>query len=185
VKRIFIAIRIDPEPEMIKILSSVKSVLGGERISWTDPANIHLTLEFLGDTEEDLIKAISIMLKTRCSGFGQFSFRLKGTGLFGNQRDPRVVWIGTEGTEKLARLKEEVTGGLRDTGLKTGNRPFRPHITLGRIKSVRNTQALVSALEKYRDSDIQEVMVEKVILYESILKPTGAVYRIIGEFALN
>lgn len=184
-KRIFIAVRIDPEPTFIRILSSLKSVLGGERISWTDPANIHLTLEFLGETEENLIKAISVMLKTRCIRFGQFSFRLKGTGLFGSLCDPRVIWVGIEGHERLSRLKEEIAGGLRDIGFSIEERPFRPHITLGRIKSVRDPHALRSALEKYKDTDIQEVMVERVILYESILKPAGAVYRIIGEFALN
>jgi len=185
VKRIFIAVRIDPGPQLIRILLSLRSLLGGEKISWTDPANIHLTIEFLGDTEDDMVKAVSIMLKDKCSGFGHFSFRLKGTGLFRNPRDPRVIWIGTEGIDKLSLLKENIAGGLRDAGFRTESRPFRPHITLGRIKYLRNSQTLLSVLEKYKDMDIQEVQIEEVILYESILRPDGAVYRVIGKFALN
>ena len=184
-KRIFIAIKIEPGQTLRRIHSTLKSVLGSERINWIDPANMHLTMAFLGDTEEELIKVVSIMLKQECTGFGNFIFKLKGAGVFKNYRDPRVIWIGIENNEKLMKLNEEINIGLKDSGFRLEDRPFNPHITLGRIKSIRNQVAFQSALEKYKDTLIQEIQVEEVILFESILKPTGPVYKITGKFSLK
>ena len=184
-KRIFIALKVNPDESLLRIQSSLKAVLGGERINWTDPSNIHLTLTFLGDTEEDLIKVVSIMLKQKCTGFGEFSFSLKGSGVFNNYRDPRVIWIGIENNKKLMKLNDEINIGLKDAGFRLEDRPFRPHITLGRIKSIRNTDILRSSLEKYQDAFIQEVPVREVILFESKLKPSGPEYRPEGKFSLQ
>jgi RNA 2',3'-cyclic 3'-phosphodiesterase len=184
-KRIFIALKVDPGESLRRLHASLKAVTAGERINWTDPSNIHLTLAFLGDTEDDLINVVALMLKEKCTGFGEFSFKLKGTGVFKNYRDPRVIWIGIEHNEMLMKLNDEINIGLKDAGFKTENRPFRPHITLGRIKSIRNSDILKSSLEKYQDTFIQEVPVREVILYESILKPTGPVYKITGKFSLK
>ena len=93
-KRIFIAVKVDPGQTLIRIHASLKSVLGGEKINWTDLANMHLTLAFLGDTEDELIKVVSIMLKQVCTGFGGFRFNLTGAGVFKNWHDPRVIWAG-------------------------------------------------------------------------------------------
>lgn len=183
-KRIFIAVKVDPGQTLIRIHASLKSVLGGEKINWTDPANMHLTLSFLGDTEEELIKVVSIMLKQKCTGFGDFSFSLTGTGIFKNYLDPRVIWAGIEFNEKLSQLNEKVMTGLKDAGFSLDDRPFKPHLTLGRIKSVNHPDILKSALEKYKDVKIQEVDVKEVILFESILKPTGPVYIPLVRFKL-
>ena len=183
-KRIFIAIKIEPENDLLRIHASLKSVTGNEKINWVDPLNIHLTLAFLGDTEEERIKVAAIMLKQQCSGFGEFDFNLSGTGVFKDFNDPRVIWIGINESGKLAELYGRIKTGLEDTGFKTDDRPFRPHITIGRIKFLRNPGALRSAIEKYRDMEFQKVNVQEVILYESILKPTGPVYKPISIFKL-
>jgi RNA 2',3'-cyclic 3'-phosphodiesterase len=184
-KRIFIAIKVDPGQSLMRIHSSLRSQLGSEKINWTDPANIHLTLAFLGDTADDLISVAGIILKQKCTGFGDFKFNLNGAGVFKNYRDPRVIWIGIDTNEKLTQLNDRILSGLKDAGFKLEDRQFRPHITLGRIKSLKNPDALRSALEEYQNSQIQEVHVKEVILYESILKPTGPVYKSIGRFSLN
>ena len=183
-KRIFIAIKIDPGNSLLKIHSSLQSVLGGEKIKWVDPANIHMTLSFLGDTEEERIKVAGIMLKQKCSGFGEFGFRLSGAGVFRNYNDPRVIWIGIEKQEKLIYLTDIIKTGLEDSGFKTQDRPFKPHITLGRIKFINDPDALRRALEPYQETFVQEVRVSEVILYESILNPAGPVYIPVGRFRL-
>ncbi|MCU0460964.1 MAG: RNA 2',3'-cyclic phosphodiesterase [Bacteroidales bacterium] len=184
-KRIFVAVKINPEQTLIRIYNSLKSVLGGEKINWTDPSNIHLTLAFLGDTEDELIKMVSIMLKQKCTGFGCFRFNLTGAGVFKNYRDPKVIWAGIESNEKLSQLNEKIMTGLKDAGFSLDERPFKPHLTLGRIKSIGHPDILKSALEKYQDVKIQEVEVKEVTLFESILKPAGPVYKSISEFSLE
>jgi 2'-5' RNA ligase len=183
-KRIFIAVKVDPGQALIRIHASLKSLLGGEKINWTDPANMHLTLAFLGDTEDELIKVVSIMLKKVCTGFGGFRFDLTGAGVFRNYSEPRVIWAGIESNERLSQLHYKITIGLKDAGLRFEERKFSPHLTLGRIKSVSNPEVVRSALERYHDVKIQEVDVKEVILFESILKPTGPVYIPLGRFKL-
>lgn len=183
-KRIFIAVKTEAGTELQKTLATFKSVLGAERIKWTDPVNIHLTLAFLGDTEEGRIKSLSGMLKERCRDFGKFSFQLKGTGVFKSLQDPRVIWIGIEPSDKLNKLNEQIVEGLKETGFQLEERLFRPHITIGRIKSLRDTENLKILIGRYADKLIQKVDVNEVILYESIMMPTGPLYKPLGKFEL-
>jgi 2'-5' RNA ligase len=184
-KRIFIALKVEPGDSLLRMLTSLKSLPGNEKIKWVDPGNIHLTLAFLGDTEDDRIKVAAIMLKNACSGFGEFDFTLTGTGVFKNYNDPKVIWIGIEESEKLIKLNDVINTGLKDTGFKVEDRQFRPHLTLGRIKFIKDVDALKTALDRYQKSPVQKVHVEEVILYESILKPTGPVYKPVGIFRLK
>ena len=184
-KRIFIALKVIPEPSLIEIYSSFKSILRDERITWVDPMNIHLTLAFLGDTEEERIEIAAVMLKQKCNGFGEFDFQLSGTDVFKNLRDPRVIVIGIKEFDRLRVLNELVKTGLKDTGFKIEERPFKPHITIGRIKYLKNHEDLKLTVEKYHDTPVQKVTTREVILYESILKPTGPIYKPLGIFRLK
>ncbi len=184
-KRIFIAIKTDPGVALQRIYASLRSDLRDEKITWVSQENIHLTLAFLGDTEEERIKVAGIVLSQKCTGFGEFTVQLSGTGVFRNFNDPRVIWIGIENCEKLIFLNSLIINGLKDTGFKFESRPFNPHITLGRVKSVQNKEILKAALSGYEKMFIQEVHVKEVILFESILRPDGPVYRPVGTFALH
>jgi 2'-5' RNA ligase len=184
-KRIFVALKIEPGDIMLRMHASLVSMLGNEKITWVSPQNIHITLAFLGDTVEDRIKIAGIVLKQKCSGFGEFDFLLTGAGLFSNFRDPKVIWAGIEQSEQLSRLNGVIVKGLIDTGFKIEERPFQPHITLGRIKSLKEPESLRRALEKYKETRIQEVHADAVTLFESILEPTGPIYKPIGKFKLQ
>jgi len=183
-KRIFIAVKADAGPGLQETLATFKTVLEGERIKWTDPGNMHLTIAFLGDTGEKRVGPLSLMLKERCQGFGEFGFMLKGTGLFRSFRDPKVIWIGIESSDRLLRINELITAGLKETGFLVGERIFRPHLTLGRVKSLKDTYNLKTLIEQYAEKEIQKVEVREVILYESILMPTGPLYKALGKFSL-
>jgi 2'-5' RNA ligase len=184
-KRIFIAVKVNPEGELLRMFSSLKAILAAENIKWVEAANMHLTLAFLGDTEEKRIKFLSSMLKNKCSGFGEFDFNLTGTGVFKNFRDPRVLWVGIQSAERLIQLNNIIAEGLKLNGFEIEERQFRPHLTLGRVKSVRNTENLKSVLEKYRDKHFQIVQVGEVILYESILMQTRPIYKPLGIYSIS
>jgi len=185
VKRIFIGIKIEPDGTLLRMINSLKAVLVNDKINWVDQANIHITLAFLGDTEEERITVAAIMLRQVCQGFGVFSFNLSGAGVFKNFHDPRVIWTGIDNSAELGRLNHLVVTGLRDTGFSIEDRPFKPHITIGRIKSIKDPDLLRRALERYRDITFQNVSVREVILFESILKPGGPEYKPSGIFRLS
>lgn len=183
-KRIFIAIRITGNAAFRKLVADLKYELSESSVKWTDPANLHLTLAFLGDTEENIIPAISMMLDEKCRGFGNFDFDLRGIGVFKNIKDPRVIWTGIDKTEKLNSIQEKIITGLKETGIDTEDRPFSPHLTIGRIKHINDRAKLKVLLLKYHTADIQNVSVEEIILFQSILHQQGPEYKSISVHKL-
>ncbi len=181
-KRIFIAIKVEPDAALLEMISSLKSLLAAESIKWVDPSSIHLTIAFLGDTDEKRIKILNSMLNYKCPGFNEFEFILAGTGVFKNIRDPRVIWAGIRSSGRLSDLNVVISAGLKETGFNIEERPFKPHLTLGRVKSVKNTENLKFVLDKYSETEFQTVLVKEVILFESILQQTGPVYKPLGDF---
>jgi 2'-5' RNA ligase len=183
-KRIFIAIKVDPGETLMKMISAFKSGLSGENIKWTSTDNIHITLVFLGDTEEKQIRIISNILKERCEGSMKFELMIRGTGVFKSINDPRVIWAGIEPSERFTQLYELIKSGLKTAGILPEERPFKPHLTLGRIKHAKQITDLKKLFEIYGDVEIQKVVVNEVILYESILLQTGPVYKPISKFSI-
>jgi RNA 2',3'-cyclic 3'-phosphodiesterase len=183
-KRIFIAIKIEPGETLSGMIYALKTGLRKDDIKWTNPGNIHITLSFLGDTEEEMIRAVSTMLKEKCEGFGKFELIIKGSGVFKSLAEPRVIWTGIEPSPELVHLNELIKNGLKNTGIRIEDRPFNPHLTLGRIKSIKDKNVLKSVLDKYQNLEIQKTVIDEVILFESILLNTSPVYKPISKYKL-
>jgi 2'-5' RNA ligase len=183
-KRVFIAVKVDPDAGLLRMISTLKSALAKENIRWVDPVNFHLTIAFLGDTEDGKIKILAGMLKDKCSGFYKFDFMLSGAGVFKNYRDPRIIRSGIKSSEKLYALENKIAEGLKSNGFLMEERQFKPHLTLGRVKSVTDTGNLKNILDRYRDIEFQKVEVKEVILFESILTLTGPIYKPLGSYSL-
>jgi RNA 2',3'-cyclic 3'-phosphodiesterase len=184
-KRIFIAVKIDIGKNLLNMISDLKTGLKNERIKWTEIENFHITLAFLGDTEEDKIKSINKMLKSVCEGSGEFEIIIRGAGVFKNFKDPRVIWTGIEPSGNLNILQESIKSGLRDTGISLEERNFSPHLTLGRIKSILDIEAFKKLIEGYSNLELQNQDVTEVILYESSLFHSGPVYKPLNKFKLG
>jgi len=175
--RAFIAI--DLPPAVKAALADVAATLGGRVprgvVRWVRPEQMHLTLRFLGDTPTDRLPALAAALDALAAGHAPFALRLTGVGCFPNARRPRVVWVGLGGEEaKLTALAAALEAALRPLGWPPEDRPFRAHLTLGRVKDEQAAQgidwsAAVPALE---------VPVTAVHLIESQLRPDGSVYTV-------
>lgn len=175
-KRTFVAIKIHTGEKMRMILDHLKKILSGEKIKWVDPEIMHITIAFLGDTDEKIIPSITGIIKQTAHDSPAFELIFRGTGVFKNLRDPRVIWIGTEANPVLQNIKIRIEDELAGFGFKKENREFRPHLTLGRIKWIKNTLALEKAIQLYKDQEVQRELISELIYYESILKPEGPVY---------
>ncbi len=184
-KRIFIALKVNPEETFRAMLSSFKSALFNENIKWINPENIHITLAFLGNTEGKVIKDISLMLDKVCINSGYFELTIRGTGVFRNINDPRIIWTNIDHSEELLKLADKILTGLTEMNIKLEDKPFKPHITIGRIKHLNNKETFKKLTEQYQNTELQRLYVSEVILYESILLPHGPQYIPIGRFKLE
>lgn len=183
--RTFIAADVYPEPELLQTFDYVRSSLKNERITWTNPCQMHITLQFLGDTEEEMISLLAERLTPAILQINPFIFQIRNLGVFNNPDNPRVLWLGCIIPEQMKELHKNVTKIVSDSGHQVDPRPFKPHLTLGRIKGISDKTVLVRLLNELGNRSIQSQRVEKIILYESRLTPQGAVYKPIQFFSLE
>jgi 2'-5' RNA ligase len=183
-KRIFTAVKVIPETTLLGMISSLREGLKNEDIRWVDQDNIHITLAFPGNTGEEKIIEISKVLEKKCEGFGRFEIKIKGAGVFRNLSDPRVIWTGIEPSEKLDQLNILIKSSLTEVGVRLEDRQFRPHLTLGRIKNLKPVNLLGKLIDKFKESDLQIVPVNEVVLYESILRMQGPLYKPLEKYKL-
>ena len=155
-------------------------------VRWVSPGKIHLTLKFFGNIEESKIDSIVAAIKGPIGTAKPFHLSVRGTGAFPNLKNPRVIWIGLVDAEGiLAPLQKEVESSLEKIGFEPEDRPFRPHLTLGRVKSNRGKEELIGSVEKYREEEIGTFQVEKIVLFKSDLTPTGPIYTPLREVRLG
>jgi 2'-5' RNA ligase len=183
-KRTFIAVKIEAGENLKKMIADIRKELQNDSIKWVDIGNMHITIAFLGDTTEESVEQVSKMLLKRCSGTGGFTFTLSSLGIFKNINDPRVIWTGIENSEKLISLNDIVKKGVEEIGIKTEERAFNPHLTLGRIRMIKEKKLLEDLLAKYKSTSFQEVHISEVIFFESILSQTGPAYKSIFSIRL-
>ncbi len=152
------------------------------RPSWVRPASIHLTLKFLGEIKEEEIERINAQLRSVAAETAPFQLSVKKLGVFPNEKFPRVLWIGIQqGHDAVVALQQKVEEALVQLGFPAENRPFHPHLTLARIKSLRGTRQMMDVVKSHENSEAGGCRADRVILFKSVLKPTGAVYTRIHE----
>lgn len=154
----------------------LQETLLNERIKWVDPGKLHITLRFLGDTSPSQVKSIIKILEETVPEFQVPEVEFMGLGLFRNIRDPRVIWIGMDPGPILPALKIRMDQKFEPLGYPPEGRKFRPHLTLGRIKYIRDQNVLKDLLEEYHDTLFQKNRPTEVVYYESILRPSGPEY---------
>jgi RNA 2',3'-cyclic 3'-phosphodiesterase len=152
-------------------------------VKWVNPYQVHMTLKFFGAISQETIDKIILNLSPVASDFKKFNLTLNGWGGFPNLYRPRVLWLGFGGeTEVLKDLQKKSDQALLPLGIPKEERPFKPHLTLGRNKSNELNEALYQRLSQWPEKESRPFPVESLILYRSDLKPTGAVYTKLAEF---
>jgi len=181
-KRLFIAIKIDPTEELLRRIHYFESNLKEENINWIKADHYHLTLKFLGKTDIAQIEEVSRILKEVSMKSRAFQLELSGIHLFGSTYSPRVIWIGTEPVDILKELNQKVIAGLKELGIESDQQNFVPHLSIARIRKLKNKDHFKRVMEKAEQGLIQSQSINKMILYESVLLPRGAEYRTIEEY---
>lgn len=181
--RTFIAFPLNEQliSELDWLQRKLKPRLPNRIVRWVRPSSVHLTLFFIGDVLPEMIDPIKGALGAIANNAAPFSFVARGTGAFPSPRRPRVLWIGVDQPtgEPLTVLHSAVNEAIENLGFKPDTRPYHPHLTLGRVRrraSGRDVRTVSEAMSEIQVGRLAEVEVEEIILFQSVLKPTGAEY---------
>jgi len=183
--RCFIAIILD---DLVR--RAIDSAMVGLRsgkwdVKWVRAENLHITLKFLGEITADLAEKVTEVLSGITKNFASFDLGFRSIGMFPHEKSPRVVWIGIDHPEECTRLQLIIEENLLTVGFNKDNRPFSPHLTIGRVRSMRSKDSLVGAMVAIKERDFGNISVDSIYLMKSELKPAGAQYSVITEFPLK
>ena len=183
--RTFIAI--DVSDEVRSAVGTFTSALKKEkaRVSWVKPENVHITLKFLGEIDEEKIPEIIGALQECSKKQKPFEITIKGSGGFPNLKKPRIIWVGmTEGIEELKSLAGAADNELSKLGFEKEKRAFKPHLTIGRVKALIDNESFI---KKIQSTEFYggRFTAGKISLMKSDLKPSGAEYTKLETINLN
>ncbi len=182
--RAFISIDVKASDQMVQFHSALNDA--NAQIKLVNLDIMHLTLKFLGNTEEDLVPQIVQLIENSVEGMDPFKIRFQGTGAFPSLNHMKVVWIGVRGIEKMRSIADYLNDELANLGFKKEKRKFSPHLTIGRVKGGRNKERLAEVINEWRNEDFGDLDVHDIRLKKSVLSPQGPTYStvqktIIGE----
>jgi 2'-5' RNA ligase len=183
--RTFIAFEI-PE-HVLSAIGEIQEILKSSKfnIKWVRPESIHLTLKFLGSIDPAAVEQIERVLRDTVKPYEPFSIQARGLGVFPGAKRPRVLWIGITGQiDRLIGLQRNLDKNLRAIGFSGDKRPFKGHLTLGRVKGSIDANRMRNVLTRYNEFEAEPFTVGPLILYKSDLHPTGAVYTKLFHVAL-
>jgi RNA 2',3'-cyclic 3'-phosphodiesterase len=182
--RAFLAVR--PSDEVLAEIARAAAELApvSAEVRWLAADGLHVTLKFLGDVPEAEVPGIERALEERFCETAPIDVELRGLGVFPNWKKPRIVWVGLHG-DGLAGLVDAAERALSPLGFPPEGREFEPHLTIGRLRSMRGWEALSRALQAAREQSFGTTRLTEVTLYKSVLRPEGSLYTPLRRFALG
>ncbi|MFM8424552.1 MAG: RNA 2',3'-cyclic phosphodiesterase [Chloroflexota bacterium] len=157
----------------------LRQTLGNEVIRWVLTHNMHLTLKFLGNVPVSHLEFLNQMLVQATDSITQFDLQIGGVGSFPNSNRPRVLWVGIHAPALLSNLQKAIEEGAKRLGYEKEERPFSPHLTLGRVRQGldgKDLQKISNALSSIQLGKIGIARVDSVHIYKSDLNSEGSVY---------
>ncbi|MFN8544192.1 MAG: RNA 2',3'-cyclic phosphodiesterase [Candidatus Binatia bacterium] len=177
--RCFVAIDLPDElrAAVAQAQRALRREAGPADVRWVDPGALHLTLAFLGAVGERQRAPIEAALRALAESHAPLALAAAGLGAFPSPRRARVVWVGIAGgAGALARLAVDVEAALAQLGFPPESRPFQGHVTLGRVRRPDGLSRLAAAIEAGAGTSFGAWTAREIVLYQSRLGPTGAVY---------
>jgi len=149
----------------------------GAHPAWVRAENIHLTLHFLGNVTPQNLDALKPRIDSLARRFAAPRIEVRGRGVFPNERAPRILWIGIPKADaSLAEFREALAPLIQRIGVRPDAKPFHPHLTLARIKSMRGVRGMMSVVGSHERFDAGACRPAEAVLFRSDLRPEGAIY---------
>ena len=185
-RRIFVAVAL--APALLAAVSGVRGRLAeaDSTLRWVPPENLHFTLKFLGGITPPQLAGVVAAAREVAARTQRFSITLAGLGAFPSARRPRVVWVGvSSGADHLVALAEHLDVVLRPAHASREDRPFRPHLTIARVRDAAPVRDLSKEIDALRGLEWGCQTVGAICVMESHLRPSGAVYQPVEEVWLR
>lgn len=186
--RCFVALEVPPAVHtgLARTQRDLRAVAPGADVRWVDVAGIHLTLKFLGEVAPEQVPAVAVSLRAVAAATPPIALGAAGLGVFPTLTRPRVVWAGVPvGAAALVTLAGRIDAAMEPLGFAPEGRPFRGHLTLGRVRSPRGTAPLAARIAAGGQEAFGDWTAREVTLYRSHLRASGAVYEVIGGWPLE
>lgn len=188
--RAFIAIELPQslQDAIEKQTFRLRQTLEDDTIRWIPVQNMHLTLKFIGNIANSHLDFIKQLLTRTADSHPQFDLQIGGIGSFPNSKRPRVLWAGIHAAADLATLQRNIEAGTSRLGYEKEERPFSPHLTLGRVRQNINTanlQKIRNALDSIQIGNIGSTRIDSIHLYKSELQSSGSIYTKLFSAPLN
>jgi 2'-5' RNA ligase len=187
--RVFIAV--DINDEIRKAIGDVQRQLqrrvrtSGKSVKWVRPDVMHLTLKFLGEVDDGTITDVCKAVENIANKHKKFDLDIETLGCFGG-KSTRVVWVGCgAGSEQLGRLAEDIDNQLGEAGFAKETRRFTGHLTLCRIKNVRDGYELAGAVDGFGPFSAGTASIDAVTVYQSELTREGPNYTALASYKLR
>ena len=179
--RLFVALKIPRtvRENLAGLLEALRAIT--KEPSWVRPANLHVTLKFLGEVTDAKVEAVRSALRAIHSGQA-VTLEFRGLGFFPNEKQPRVFWAGTEASPSLKMLAADIDAAMEKLGIPRERREFSPHLTLARFERARLQEALRSAIAANAQREFGSLRTGEFHLIHSKLKPSGAEYTTLDSF---
>lgn len=185
-RRIFVAVAL--APALLAAVSGMRARLAEAEstLRWVPPENLHFTLKFLGGITPPQLAGVVAAAREVAARTQRFSITLAGLGAFPSARRPRVVWAGvSSGADHLVALAEDLDVVLRSAHASREDRPFRPHLTIARVRDAAPVRDLSKEIDALRELEWGCQTVGAICVMESHLRPSGAVYQPVEEVWLR
>jgi 2'-5' RNA ligase len=185
--RTFIAVEIEEDVRRAaaKLVEELRAA--GAEVSWVAPHNMHLTVKFLGDVAAEQIPGVCQTVARAVADIASFDLEVRGVGAFPNTARPRTIWVGTRaGEAQLASLADRLEAALTQLGFARERRPFRGHLTLGRVRRPGPAlAALTPMLNQRAELEFGRSRVHEVVVFSSQLARGGSIYEALLRASLG
>ena len=151
-------------------------------IRWVHHDNFHVTLVFLGKTSDDKLVEIETLIQDIAAQFAPFSLKIADVGAFPDEFSSRVLWFGVQNSKTLRSLQDHLSQKFKDQNYPMESREYSPHLTIGRLRNPHRTKDLTSPFVRKK---IAKILVQEIVLYESVGIAPFPVYKILKKFPLT
>lgn len=181
--RLFIALEIPDEIISAVLLERDKSLGSENNIRWEKKDKLHITLKFLGDTEESLVADLSLGLEKIVNRNRPIEISVNKFGVFRRGGEPKILWVGMNENNQLSKIVDEIEESFCKFGYPKEERKFKPHVTLLRFRGYEDSDRILKLLDVKLPN--LSFNADKISLIKSELKQTGSVYTTIKSFKLE